>query len=309
MQTMKAIRIHSYGGPDVLTYEDVPRPTAGPNELLVRVHAASINPFDWKLRAGYLKDYVPLSLPVTLGMDLSGVVEGVGLGVQGFKAGDEVYAMTSPGRDGTYAQYAVVDASLVAPKPRRNDHIHAAAMPLAGLTAWHGLFEVGGLKSGQKVLIHGAAGGVGSFAVQLARRAGAIVAGTASTRNQSLLKELGVDQAIDYSTGPFEKSVSDMDLIIDTVGGETLKRSWSVLKKGGILASTVAEPKPPTADGIGKYIANRPDAKGLRELAKAADSGALHAIVETVLPLSECRKGHEMSGSGHVRGKIVIKIA
>jgi NADPH:quinone reductase-like Zn-dependent oxidoreductase len=309
MQSMKAVRIHSYGGPDVLTYEDVPRPTAGPNQVLVRVHAASVNPVDWKIRAGYLKEHVPLSLPVTLGLDFSGVIEGVGLGVQGFKAGDEVYAMIDMGRDGTYAEYAVVDASVVAPKPRRHDHVHAAAFPLAGLTAWHGLFEFGGLKSGQKVLIHGAAGGVGSFAVQLARQAGAIVVGTASTRNQSLLKELGVDQAIDYSAGPFEKAVSEVDLVLDTVGGETQQRSWSVLKKGGVLASTVSEPKPPTADRIGKLIANRPDVQGLRELAKAADSGALHAIVETVLPLSEARKGHEMSGSGHVRGKIVLKPA
>jgi NADPH:quinone reductase-like Zn-dependent oxidoreductase len=309
MPTMKAIRIHSYGGPEVLTYEDIPRPAAGPNEVLVRVQAASINPIDWKVRAGYLKEHVPLRFPITLGSDFSGTVDSVGPGVVAFKSGDEVYAMTNPGRDGTYAEFVVVEAALLAPKPRRHDHIHAAAIPLAGLTAWHGLFEFGGLKSGQKVLIHGAAGGVGCFAVQLARRAGAIVAGTASTRNQSLLKELGVDQAIDYSTGPFEKAVSEVDLVFDTVGGETLKRSWSVLKKGGILASTVEDPKAPTPDRIGKFIANRPDVQGLKELAKAADSGAMHAIVETVLPISECRKGHVMSASGHVRGKIVVKIA
>jgi NADPH:quinone reductase-like Zn-dependent oxidoreductase len=307
MQTMKAVRIHSYGGPDVLAYDDVPRPTAGPKEVLVRVHAASINPVDWKLRAGYLKEHVPLSLPMILGMDFSGVIEGIGMDVQGFRPGDEVYAMIDMGRNGTYAEYAVVDASLVAPKPRSHDHIHAAAIPLAGLTAWHGLFESGGLKSGQKVLIHGAAGGVGSFAVQLAKRAGAIVVGTASARNQSLLKDLGVDQAIDYSAAPFEKAVSQVDLVMDTIGGETLQRSWSVLKKGGILASTVAEPKPAMADRIGKRIANRPSAQGLRELAKAADSGELHAIVETVLPLNQARKGHDMTKSGHARGKIVLK--
>jgi NADPH:quinone reductase-like Zn-dependent oxidoreductase len=308
MPSMKAIRIHAYGGPEVLTYEDVPRPTPGPDEVLVRIHAASINPVDWKIRAGYLKEYIPLTLPIIPGSDASGVVEGVGMGVKGFRAGDEVYAMAGIGNNGTYAEYAVIAEDQLAPKPRTTDHIHAAAIPLAGLTAWHGLFEFGNLKSGQRVLIHGAAGGVGSFAVQLAKRAGAWVAGTASARNQSLLRELGVDQAIDYAATPFEKAVADMDLVIDTLGGETLQRSWTVLRKGGVLASTVEEPKPPNPALIGKYIANRPDGQGLRELAKLAEGGKLHAIVETVLPLSEARKAMEASAGGHVRGKIVLKV-
>jgi NADPH:quinone reductase-like Zn-dependent oxidoreductase len=309
MPSMKAVRIHAYGGPETLTYEDVARPAPGPKEVLIRNHAASINPVDWKIRAGYLKEYVPISLPCILGLDLSGVVEGVGLDVKGFKAGDEVYAMTDMGRDGTYAEYTVVDETVLAAKPKSQDHVHAAAIPLAGLTAWHGLFEFGNLKSGQKVLIHGATGGVGSFAVQLAKWKGAQVFGTASTRNLSLLKDLGADQAIDYTAAAFEKSVSDVDLVIDLVGGDTQQRSWAVLKKGGVLASTVMEPKPPNPALMGKYIANRPNAQGLRELAKLADAGKLRAIVETALPLREARKGHETSETGHARGKIVLRMA
>ncbi|MDB5102405.1 MAG: hypothetical protein JWP91_94 [Fibrobacteres bacterium] len=309
MPSMKAIRIHAYGGPEVLMYEDVARPAPGPKEVLVRVHAASINPVDWKLRAGFLKDYVPITLPAILGLDMSGVVEGVGLDVKGFKAGDEVYAMTSMGRDGTYAEYAVIEEMNLARKPKSQDHIRSAAIPLAGLTAWHGLFEFGDLKAGQKVLIHGAAGGVGSFAVQLAKSRGATVAGTASTRNQSLLRELGVDQPIDYTKSAFEKAVTEVDLVIDTIGGETLQRSWGVLKKNGVLASTVTDPKSPNPALTGKHIANRPNAQGLKELAALADAGKIHAIVESIMPLSDARKAHEISQSGHARGKIILTAA
>ncbi|MDB5049631.1 MAG: NADPH:quinone reductase [Fibrobacteres bacterium] len=308
MPDMKAVRIKAYGGPEVLTYEDMPRPIPGPKEVLVRIHAASINPADWKVRAGYFKEYIKLTLPAILGWDLSGIVESVGSEVSRFKTGDEVYAMQESGKSGTYAEYTTVNEAILALKPRTLDHVRAAAIPLAGLTAWHGLKEFGGLKAGQKVLIHGAAGGVGSFAVQIAKAMGAKVIGTAQTRNQSLLKELGVDQAIDYTATPFEKAVSDVDLIIDTVGGDTEKRSWAVLKKGGILASTVSQASSPIPGVTGKLIANRPNAEGLRELAALADAGKLRPIVETVLPLSEVRKGHELSQTGHVRGKIALKV-
>lgn len=308
MPDMKAVRIKAYGGPEVLTYEDMPRPIPGPKEVLVRIHAASINPADWKVRAGYFKEYIKLTLPAILGWDLSGIVESVGSEVSRFKTGDEVYAMQESGKSGTYAEYTTVNEAILALKPRTLDHVRAAAIPLAGLTAWHGLKEFGGLKAGQKVLIHGAAGGVGSFAVQIAKAMGAKVIGTAQTRNQSLLKELGVDQAIDYTATPFEKAVSDVDLIIDMVGGDTEKRSWAVLKKGGILASTVSQASSPIPGVTGKLIANRPNAEGLRELAALADAGKLRPIVETVLPLSEVRKGHELSQTGHVRGKIALKV-
>jgi NADPH:quinone reductase-like Zn-dependent oxidoreductase len=309
MPNMKAVRIHAYGGPEVLIYEDVPRPVPGPKEVLIRIHAASINPVDWKIRAGYMKEYIPLVLPAILGLDISGVVDSVGSEVKTFKAGDEVYAMNDPLKGGGYAEYLAVNESILARKPKSVDHHKAAALPLAGLTAWHGLLEFGGLKAGQKVLIHGAAGGVGAFAVQIAKAMGAKVIGTAQTRNQALLKELGVDQAIDYTSTPFDKAVSDVDLVIDLVGGDTEKRSWSVLKKGGVLASTVSQAQAPNAGVTGKYIANRPNGEGLRELAKLVDAGKLRMVVESVFPLSDTRKGHELSQTGHVRGKIVLLAA
>jgi NADPH:quinone reductase-like Zn-dependent oxidoreductase len=309
MPNMKAVRIHAYGGPEVLKYEDVPRPAPGPKEVLVRVHAASINPVDWKIRAGYMKEYLPLAFPAILGLDISGVVESVGAEVRTFKAGDAVYAMCDGSKGGGgYAEYIALKEDTLAPKPKSLDHTKAAAIPLAGLTAWHGLTETGALKAGQRVLIHGAAGGVGSFAVQIAKAMGAYVIGTAQARNQSLLRELGADQAIDYTAVPFDKAVSDVDLILDTVGGETEKRSWAVLKKGGLLASTVSQAASPIPGVTGKYIANRPNGQGLRELAKLVEAGKLRPIVETLLPLAETRKGHELSQTGHVRGKIVLQV-
>lgn len=310
MPNMKAVRIQTYGGPEVLAYGDVPRPVPGPKDVLVRIHAASINPVDWKIRAGYMKDYIPLTLPAILGLDVSGTVVSAGAGAKAFKEGDEVYAMTnpSPGGGGGYAEYVAVPEDIVALKPKSLDHQKAAAVPLAGLTAWHGLTEVGGLKPGQRVLIHGASGGVGSYAVQIAKALGAFVIGTAQARNQSLLLELGVDQAIDYTAVPFDRAVSDVDLVIDTIGGDTEKRSWIVLKKGGTLASTVSQATAPHAGVTGKYIANHPSGPGLRELAKLAEAGKLRPIVETVLPLAETRKGHELSQTGHVRGKIVLQV-
>jgi NADPH:quinone reductase-like Zn-dependent oxidoreductase len=308
MPTMKAIRIHNYGGPEQLFHEDAPRPIAGPGEVLVAIHAASINPVDWKIRAGYMKAHVPLSFPAILGLDISGVVEATGPDVAGFKAGDEVYAMCEPVKGGGYAEYTAVKTGILALKPKSLDHIQAAAIPLAGLTAWHALTEFGSLQRGQKVLIHGAAGGVGSFAVQIAKAMGAYVIGTAQARNQALLRELGVDLAIDYKATAFEQVAKEIDLIIDTVGGETEQRSWAVLKKGGILTSTVSQAQAPHPGVTGKYIANHPNGAGLRELAKLAEAGKLRPIVETVLPLQETRKGHELSETGHVRGKIVLRV-
>ncbi len=312
MPDMKATRIHAYGGPEVLIYENAPMPVAGRGEVLVRIHAAGVNPVDWKIRAGYLKDFMPISFPAILGMDLSGVVEAVGEGVTSFKAGDEVYAMANMKKGGTYAEYIAIEEGILAAKPRTLNHIHAAAMPLAGLTAYHGLFEFGNLQAGQKVLIHGAAGGVGSFAVQLAKWKGAHVIGTASGRNQSFLRELGVEHAIDYGKQAFEKSISEMDLVIDTIGGETQERSWSVLKKGGILASTVGQPKASAnapKETVGKAIQNRPNADALKFLANLADTGKLMAFIESELPLKETRKAHEMIQTGHTRGKIVLRTA
>src|SRR5882672_3745318 len=212
---MKTIRIHQYGGPEVLKLEDVQRPTPGPGELLIKVQAASVNPFDWKVRAGYMKDFVPLNFPATLGWDVSGIVEAVGSAVRRFKHGDEVYARLEAG--GGYAEYVVAKESIVASKPKTIDHVHAAAVPVAGVTAWQALFEAAELRAGQTVLIHGASGGVGNFAVQFAKLKGARVIGTASENNQSLLRELGVDQVIDYRKTRFEDVVRDVDVVLDTI--------------------------------------------------------------------------------------------
>jgi len=314
MENMKAVRVHNYGRPEVLRFEDAPRPTPGSGELLIRVYAASVNPIDWKARAGYLKDFIPLPLPFIPGWDVSGVVEAVGLGVSKFKKGDEVYARPNIMHDGYggYAEYVVAKETETALKPKSIDHVHAATIPVAAVTAWRALFDTAGLEKGQKVLIHGAAGGVGSFAVQLARWKGAHLVGTASAKNQALLRELGVDEPIDYAKTRFEDVVHEVDVVLDTIGGETQQRSWKVLKKGGILVSIVA---PPSTDEATKHgvrsalISAQVDTSVLGEIAKLIDSGKLKPRVETVLPLSEARKAHELNESGHARGKIVLKVA
>jgi NADPH:quinone reductase-like Zn-dependent oxidoreductase len=312
MENMKAVRIHNYGGAEVLKFEDAPRPTPGPGEVLIRIYAAAVNPVDWKVRKGYLKDRIQYPLPLIPGWDFSGVVEAAGPGVTRLKKGDEVYARPDIARNGAYAEYIVAKESEVALKPKTLDHVHAAAIPLAALTAWQALFDTAGLQAGQKVLIHGASGGVGSFAVQLAKWKGAHVIGTASSRNQSFLRELGVDETIDYEKTRFEDVVHHVDVVFDTIGGDTQKRSWKVLKKGGMLVSIVAPPSEEEAakHGVRKgYVFVQPNASELSEIARLVDSGRLKPVVETVLPLSEARRAQEMNETGHTRGKIVLKVA
>jgi NADPH:quinone reductase-like Zn-dependent oxidoreductase len=222
---MKAIRIHSYGGREVLRYEDVPRPKPKKGETLIRVHAAGVNPLDWKVRAGLLNGSIPQKLPLIPGWDLSGVVEQVGPDVSRFKKGDEVFAMADPSRDGAYADYIAVRETHVAMKPKSLHHVYAAATPVSALTAWRSLFALGQLQSGQRILIHGGSGGVGHFAVQLAKWKGAYVIATASTKNQELLRKLGADESIDYTTQAFEDAAQKIDMVLDTIGGETQERS------------------------------------------------------------------------------------
>lgn len=312
METMKAVRVHEYGGPEVLKYEDAPRPKPSAGEVLVRIHAAGVNPVDWKVRAGYLKDVIAYPMPMIPGWDVSGVVEATGPNVTRLKKGDEVYGQPDVVRNGTYAEFAVVPESELALKPRSVDHVHAASVPIAALTAWQGLFDVGGLRTGQKVLIHGAAGGIGSFGVQLARWKGAHVIGTASGSNQEFLRNLGAELAIDYEKARFDDHVHDVDVVFDTIGGDTLKRSWKVLKKGGILVSTVETPSAEEAPAHGvraALVSMQVDPDQLAEIAKLVDSGMLRPIVEAVFPLSEARHAQELSQTGHARGKIVLKIA
>jgi NADPH:quinone reductase-like Zn-dependent oxidoreductase len=313
MESMKAIRVHNYGGPEVLHFEDAPRPAPGPGEVLIRARAASVNPIDWKIRAGYMMDYVPMPLPFIPGYDVSGVVEDVGQGVTNFKKGDEVYARADALHGhGAYAEYAIAKETEAALKPKTIDHVHAATIPVAAVTAWRALFDTADLKAGQKVLIHGASGGVGSFAVQLARWKGAYIFGTASAGNLDFLRQLGADQPIDYEKTKFEDVVHDADAVLDTIGGETQKRSWQVLKKGGILVSLVGLGSEEEAAKHGvrsAAISAQGGSAVLSEIAELVDAGKLKPIVDTVLPLSEARRAHELNESGHSRAKIVLKVA
>ena len=306
---MKAIRYHNVGGPDVLKYEDAPRPTPGEGELLVRVRAAGVNPVDAKVRAG---GFGPGGkMPAIPGYDLAGVVEEAGPGTTRFKKGDEVFAYLNLRRAGAYAQYALVKEDEVAAKPGKASFEEAAAVPLAALTAWQALIETAKLEPGQTVLIHGGSGGVGSFAIQIAKARGAKVIATASTRNQQTLKELGADQAIDYTTTKFEDVAKDVDVVLDTVAGETLARSYGVVKKGGIIVSILA---PPNKEELskreirGQVILVRPHSEMLGEIGKLIEAGKVKPVVSQVLPLAEAAKAHQQIETGHTRGKIVLKV-
>jgi NADPH:quinone reductase-like Zn-dependent oxidoreductase len=308
---MKVIRIHNYGGPKVLKYEDSPRPQAQAGEVLIRVHAAGVNPIDWKVREGHMKDFWPHKFPLILGWDLSGVVKKLGRGVARFKIGDEVYSLPDPTRNGAYADYIVVRESEVALKPNSLHHIRAAGVPLAALTAWQSLFDTAQLQPGQRVLIHAGSGGVGHLAVQLAKWQGAYVFATASTKNQDLLRKLGVDEPIDYTQQRFEDIARKIDIVLDTLGGETQERSWSVLKKGGVLVSLVQPPSEEKAKELGvraAFVAGHPSGAQLAEIAKLIDSGELKLTIDRILPLSEVRRAHQLSQTGHARGKIVLRV-
>jgi NADPH:quinone reductase-like Zn-dependent oxidoreductase len=308
---MKAIRIHKYGGPEVLKHEEAPRPKPQAGEVLVRVQAAGVNPIDWKVREGEMKDLWPHTFPLILGWDLSGVAEDLGAGVSRFKIGDEVYGLPDPTRGGAYADYIVVRESELAPKPKSLHHIRAGAVPLAALTAWQSLFDAGQLQSGQRVLIHAGSGGVGHFAVQLAKWKGAYVFATASTKNQDLLRKLGVDEPIDYTQQRFEDIARNIDIVLDTIGGETQERSWQMLKKGGALLSVVQPPSAEKAKELGvraAFVASHPNGEQLAEISKIIDSGKLAPVIDRILPLSEARRAHELSQSGHIRGKIVLRV-
>jgi NADPH:quinone reductase-like Zn-dependent oxidoreductase len=308
---MKAIRMHSYGGPEVLQWEDAPRPRVERGEVLIRVHAAGVNPLDWKVRAGLLNGPVQHKLPLIPGWDVSGVVDEVGPGVSRFKRGEEVFAMSDPNRDGSYADYITVHEAAIARKPKSLFHVHAAATPVAALTAWRSLFDLGHLQPRQRILIHGGSGGVGHFAVQLAKWKGAYVMATASTKNQELLRKLGADEAIDYTIQKFEDVAHKIDVVLDTIGGATQQSSWSILRKGGGLISLVQLPSEQKARRFGVrgiMCSVEPDGAQLSKIAKLIDSGKLRPTIDRILPLSEARRAHELSQNGHVHGKIVLRV-
>jgi NADPH:quinone reductase-like Zn-dependent oxidoreductase len=309
---MKAVRLHGRGGPDHLVYEDSPQPHAGAGEVLVRVYATGVIANELKWDVTYqTKAGNPRALPIP-GRDLSGVIEEVGHGVTTLVPGSEVYAMLDYCYDGAEAEYTIALPSELAPKPGTLDHVQAAAVPLSALTAWQGLFEYAKLFAGQTVLIHGAAGGVGVFAVQLARWAGAKVIATASARNSDFLRELGANEIIDYTTMRFEDVVHDVEVVFDTVGGDTLQRSWQVVKPSGVLVSVVS-PRPSADVAKGHkarfaWFVVEPNREHLIQLGTLIDAGHIRPIIETVLPLSEARQAYEQGANGHTRGKIVLRV-
>ena len=308
---MKAIRVHGRGGPDHLSYDDAPKPQAGPGEVLARVGATAVIATELTWDETYqTPDGDPRPLPIP-GHDLAGVVAEVGPGVTDFAVGAEVYALTAFDRDGAEAEYTIALPYELAPKPQTLDMVQAAAVPLAALTAWQALFIHAHLSKGQTALIHGGAGGVGSYAVQLARWAGARVITTASARHHDFLRSLGADQVIDYTTTPFEEVVHDVDVVFDTVGGEALARSWQVVKDGGVVVSVVS-PRP--ADDPTRTRAQfvwfivEPSGEQLRAIGDLIDAGQIQPIVSQVFPLAEAREAWEAAASGHAQGKIVLRV-
>jgi NADPH:quinone reductase-like Zn-dependent oxidoreductase len=296
---MDAIRQHPPGGPTSLVYEQVERPKPGRGEVLVRVHAAAItrDELDWPAER----------LPATPSFEFSGVVAAVGPDEEDLEVGEAVYALNDFDREGAAAEFTIVPSGFVSPKPRSLGHVESAALALAGLSAWQGLFVHGELTEGERVLVHGAAGGVGHLAVQLARARGATVIGTASAANVEAVRRLGADEVID-SSQPFEGLVEDVDLVFDTAGGERLERSLAVLRPGGRLVSVAAEP--PKQSGLtSTYFVVEPNRDQLAELARLADRGKLRPAIDEVFPLEEARTAFERSEGDHRRGKIVLLVA
>ena len=309
---MKAIVVHEYGGPEVLKYEDAPQPEPKGDELLVRVIAAGVNPVDRVARSEKGAEFFHIKLPAIPGYDFAGVVEKTGAKVTQFKTGDPIYAYVALNKGGGYAEYAVATEREAALKPQSLTYVEAAAVPLVAETAWQALIDTAKLNAGQTVLIHGGSGGVGSFAIQIAKARGAKIIATASTANQDLLKQLGADVAIDYTTQKFEDVAKNVDVVLDSVGKDTLVRSYGVVKKGGFIVSIVGDPDPAELEkhGIhGASISVEPNSSELAEIAKLINEKKIKVIVSQTLPLSEALKAHEQVATGHTRGKIVLKVA
>ncbi|MBG0850722.1 NADP-dependent oxidoreductase [Streptomyces spinoverrucosus] len=310
VNTMRAISQDVLGGPEVLREVEVPRPTPRPNEVLVRVRAAGLNPTDWKHRAtgGFLGEP-----PFTLGWDVSGVVEETGIGVAHFRPGDEVFGLLPyPFGHGSHAEYVIAPVRALAPKPAGIDHTQAGALPLVSLTAWQSLVEHADLRPGQRVLIHAAAGGVGHVAVQIAKTRGAYVIGTASAGKHDFLREIGVDEPVDYRATDFAEAVHDVDVVLDTIGGDTSVRSLRVLRPGGVVVSILpvgSDDFYAEADRLGvRAIRMLVDADhhGMRAIAELIEDGRLRATIAGTFPLAEAAKAHELGDTGRTTGKLVL---
>lgn len=309
--TMMAWRVHEFGPPETMIFETAPRPDPGPGEVLVRVHAAGVGPWDGWIRAG--KSALPQPLPLTLGSDLSGEVAALGSGISGLAVGDEVFGVTNPQFVGAYAEYAVASAGMLAKKPSALSYIEAASVPVIAVTAWQGLFDQARLEAGQTVVIHGAAGNVGAYAVQLARHARLRCIATAGTKDIDYVRGLGADKVVDYHTQRFEDEVKDADAVLDLVGGETQIRSFQVLRPGGKLISTVSQPDQERAKHHGvtaAFFLVDVTTERLRKIAELIDRGELKTHVGAVLPLAHARDAHMMLEGRRPppRGKIILNV-
>ena len=306
--SMKAIRIHSYGNSAQMKLEETPRPAVRGDEALVKIRAAGVNPVDWKIREGYLKEVYRASFPLTLGQDFAGTVVEVGTDVRDFNTGDKVFGFAA----GAYAEYATIPAKDLARMPVTTDYATAASLPTAGLTAYQMIFDVINARKGLRILIHGGAGGVGSFAVQLARSREARVYATASGQDAPYLKSLGAEEVIDYRSERFEQKLRDLDAVVDLIGGETLARSYQSLKDEGIIVSAVATPDPAELAKRqlrGQQFLMKRDAAQLSDLAHMVDLGVVKPKLSQVLPLSDAPKAHDLSQKGKAKGKIVLQVA
>jgi NADPH:quinone reductase-like Zn-dependent oxidoreductase len=309
--TMMAWRVHEFGPPETMRFERVPRPEPGPGEVLVKVEAAGVGPWDGWIRAG--KSALPQPLPLTLGSDLSGETVAIGSGVSELRVEDRVYGITNPQFIGAYAEYALASAGMVSNKPTSLTHVEAASVPVVSVTAWQALFDHAQLKAGQTVVIHGAAGNVGSYAVQLARWVGVQTIATVATDDISFVRDLGANTVIDYRTQLFEEEVRDADAVIDLVGGETQNRSFQVLRRGGKLISTVSRPDQHLAERHGveaAFFLVSVTSQYLTEIARLVDGGKLRTNVGAVLPLADAREAHFMLERvrPQPKGKIVLAI-
>jgi NADPH:quinone reductase-like Zn-dependent oxidoreductase len=307
---MRAVRVHRFGGLEAIAYEEVSRPTPAAGQVLVRVRAAGVGPWDAWVRAG--KSALPQPLPLILGSDLSGIVEELGPGVSGWQRGNEIFGVTNSRFTGAYAEYAVADAAMIAAKPKRLSYVEAASVPVVASTAWQMVFDHGQVDGTKRVLVHGAAGNVGAYAAQFAKRAAAEVIATVLNRHVDYARSLSADRIIDVQTARFEEQVKDVDVVIDTIGGETLERSFQVLKPGGVLVSSVAMPDQGKAARCrvrGIFFLVAVSTEGLTRIADLLDSDQLTTRVGEVLPLAEARVAHAMlAGKPHKRGKIVLAV-
>ncbi|MFZ3580403.1 NADP-dependent oxidoreductase [Virgibacillus sp. DJP39] len=310
---MKAIVIEAYGSSDQLVEKEVPTPTINEDQVLIELNATSINPIDWKLREGYLQEKLPFEFPIILGWDAAGTIKEIGKNVSNFQIGDKVYARPETTANGTYAEFVAVDEDLLAKMPENLTFEEAAAVPLVGLTAWQCLVDFSNVKADDKVLIHAGSGGVGSFAIQIAKSFGAHVASTASAKNEEFLKELGVDEFINYQEENFEDLLTDYDIVVDTMGGEILEKSFNVLRQGGKLVSIAQPPDEELAKSKGVtagFLWLEPNGKQLAELGNLIKKEQVSVNVGHTFPFSEegLRQAHKLSETHHAKGKIVIKI-